>query len=131
MPQVHELYHGSPADGILSIINSNSMRPDTQHEVYFSERFEDALQHGADTSRGASFVFKAEVTIPDGASVKRLSKPGNPLTVLVTTSLPLATKVLELYVRTGRVGEFELKVIKGADAAKAYLLKGRSASHSH
>jgi hypothetical protein len=73
--------------------------------------------------RKASFAFKAEVTIVDGASVQRVVKPGNPLTVLVTTTIPLPVKILELYVRLGRVGEFQMNVIKGADAIKAYLLK--------
>jgi hypothetical protein len=35
----------------------------------------------------------------------------------------LPVKILELYVRLGRVGEFQMNVIKGADAIKAYLLK--------
>ena len=128
MERTYELFHGSPADGILSIMNEGSMRPDASHQLFYSERFEDALQHGADTKRMASFAFKAEVTVVKGATVERVVKQGNPLTVLVTTTLPLPTRILELYVRLGRVGEFELKVIKGDGAIKAYLLKVQRAS---
>ncbi len=124
MSRIYELFHGSPADSILSIMNARSMRPDVSGEIYFSERFEDALQHGADRKKGASFAFKAQVTVPDAASIERIVKPGNPLTVLVKTTVPLPTNLLELYVRLGRVGQFELKVVKGAAAIRAYLLKG-------
>lgn len=123
MLRTYELFHGSPADGILSIMNARSMRPDPSGRIFYSERFEDALQHGADTKRGASFAFKAQVTVADGAVVERTVTPGNPLTVVIKTTLPLPTNLLELYVRLGRVGQFELKVVKGAGAIKAYLLK--------
>jgi hypothetical protein len=124
MAHTYELFHGSPAAGILGIINEGRMHPDATHRLFYSERFEDALQHGADTERKASFAFKAQVTVIDGAAVERVAKSGNPLTVLVTTALPLPTKILELYVQLGRVGEFELKVIKGVEAIKAHLLQG-------
>jgi hypothetical protein len=68
-----------------------------------------------------TFAFKALVAIVDGATLARVAKPGNPLTVLVTTTLPLPTKILTLYVRLGRVGEFELKVIEGSAAIQAYF----------
>lgn len=99
------------------------MRPQGGHILLFSERMADTLQHGADQQHKASFAFKAEVTIVDGASVKKVSKHGNPFTVEVTTTLPLPVKLLELYVRTGRPGEFKTEIIKGADAIRAYLLK--------
>jgi len=123
MAHVCEWFHGAPGDTILNIIKEGVMRPDAAHQIYFSERFEDALQHGADTRRKASFAFKAQVTVVDGAALQRTARPGNPLTVLVTTALPLPAKILELYIRVGRVGEFELKVIKGVEAVKAYLLQ--------
>lgn len=123
MSRIYELFHGSPAGAILSIMNAHSMRPDPSGKIFFSERFEDALQHGADTTRGASFAFKAQVTVPDGAVVERIVTHGNPLAVVVKTTLPLPTNILELYVRLGRAGQFELKVVKGAAAIKTYLLK--------
>lgn len=124
MTRTYELFHGSPADKILSIMNSHSMRPDMSGRIFFSERYEDALQHGADIKRGASFAFKAQVTAPDSAVVQKTATPGNPFAVVIKTTLPLTTNVLELYVRTGRVGQFELKKINGASAIRAYLLNG-------
>jgi hypothetical protein len=53
------VFHGTDGDSILGIIRDSSMRPDQDGLVYFSERFDDALQHGADRKRGASFAFKA------------------------------------------------------------------------
>lgn len=131
MAHTYELFHGSAGAAILSIINDGNMRPGSTHQIFFSERFEDALQHGADTKLRASFAFKAKVTIVDGASLERVAKPGNPWTVVVTTTLPLPTTIHELYVRLGRVGEFDLKVIKGTEAIKAYLLKSQLASGGH
>ena len=103
------------------------MRPDQAHQVYFTSQFDDALQHGVDMPLGASFAFRAEVTIIGGASVQRVARPGNPVTTLVTTVLPLPIKILELYMRLGRVGEFELKKVQGAEAIRAYLLSAQKA----
>jgi len=127
MANTLEVFHGSPGGGILNILKEGKIRPDEEHHVFFTTRFEDALQHGADTALHASFAFRAEVTIVSGASVARVARPGNPMTVLVTTALPLPIKILELYVRLGRVGEFELKKIQGADAIRGYLLSSQQA----
>lgn len=114
-----ELYHGAPGDNILSMIRDRAMRPDSSHKVYFSNRFDDALQHGADLKRKATYAFKAKVTIPAGASVARESRPGNPVSVIVTTSLPLPTEILELYVRQPRATKVE--IIRGIEAIKRLL----------
>lgn len=127
MPNELTLFHGATGDNILSIIRERSMRPDRDGLVYFSEKFEDALQHGADTRRKASFAFKAAITIPAGATVTRATKPGNPLTVLVRTVTPLPARLLEMYVRLGRVGAFELKKVSGSENIKTYL-EGQTAA---
>jgi hypothetical protein len=127
MPNELTLFHGATGDEILSVIRERSMRPDRDGLVYFSEKFEDALQHGADTRRKASFAFKALITIPAGATVTRTTKQGNPLTVLVRTLTPLPTRLLEMYVRLGRVGAFELKTVSGIENIKTYL-EGQSAA---
>ena len=103
------------------------MRPDPRHQIYFSERFDDALQHGADVKRGASFAFKAMVAIPAGASMSRTSRPGNPVAVVVTTTQPLPTRIIELYVRLGRAPRFELETIKGIEQIKKYLTRTKAA----
>jgi hypothetical protein len=119
MANEHEWFHGSPGDNILSIIRDRSMRPDASHKLYFSHRYDDAFQHGADLKRRAAFAFKAKVTLPSGASVVRESRPGNPIAIIVTTVQPLATQILELYVR--RPNEPKIEVIKGVEVIKAYL----------
>jgi hypothetical protein len=130
MANTHEVFHGTEGANILNILKDGSIRPDVSHEVYFSTRFEDALQHGADMQLHASFAFRGEVTIVSGASVQRVSRPGNPSTMLVTTTLPLPISIVELYVRLGRAGEFELKQVKGAAEIKAYLLLAQKAGHA-
>src|SRR4051812_3119043 len=104
------LFHGSPGDNILNIIRDGSMRPDPNHEIYYSATLEDAFVHGADSKRKAAFVFKARITLPAGASQKRESRPGNPLAVIVTSSLPVSTLVLELYVRPARTSMYQTVV---------------------
>src|SRR5579884_2597795 len=102
MSNEYELFHGTPGDNILTIIKEHSMRPGPDHKVYYSQKFEDALQHGVDTKRRAAFAFKGKVTVPAGASLTREQRPGNPLAVIVTTIQPLPTQILELYVRAAR-----------------------------
>jgi hypothetical protein len=103
------------------------MRPDRDGLVYFSERFEDALQHGADTKRGASFAFKATVAVPAGASLSRTTRPGNPYAVVIKTLVPLPVRITELYARLGRVGQFELKTVSGLENIKSYLQGSKGA----
>ena len=123
MSTEYEFFHGTEADKVLSILDQGSMRADASHEIYFSQRFEDALQHGADMKRGAAFAFKARVTIPDGASIRRVQRPGNPLTVIVTTALPLPVAIQEMYVRLPGNDGFRLEIVKGVHAIRAFLLR--------
>ena|SRR5208337_1056135 len=117
--KIYELYHGADGDEILSIIRDASMRPNAEHEIFFSERFDDALQHGGDRKRKLTFAVKAQISLPATASLKRTSKPGNPLTVIVTTTMPLPASILELYVRTPH--QQHLQVVKGLAAIKTFL----------
>jgi hypothetical protein len=115
------LYHGAPGDAILQIIADGAMRPDSDHKIYFSELPNDALMHGADRKRKATFAFKATVRIPAGASQARISVPGNPRTVLITTVIPVPVEILELYIRQPR--ETEISTIRGAAIIKSYLMQ--------
>ncbi len=117
--KTYELYHGTDGDSILSILRDGLMRPDAEHRVFFSERFEDALQHGGDLKRKLTFAFKAQVALPATASVERTTKPGNPLTVIVNSTAPLPTTLLELYVRTPH--QQHLQIVKGIAAIKTFL----------
>lgn len=117
--KTYELYHGTNGDSILSIMRDGLMRPNAQHQTFFSERFEDALQHGGDLKRKLTFAFKAQVVLPSAASLERTAKPGNPLTVIVNCTTPLPTTLLELYVRTPH--QQHLQVLKGTPAIKSFL----------
>jgi hypothetical protein len=117
--KTYDLYHGTDGDSILSILREGVMRPDAERRTFFSERFEDALQHGGDLKRKLTFAFKAQVALRLGATLERTSKPGNPLTVIVNSPAPLPTTILELYVRTPH--QQHLQVVKGAAAIKAFL----------
>jgi hypothetical protein len=119
--KTYELYHGTNGDNILSILQEGLMRPSAQHKVFFSQKFEDALQHGGDLKRKLTFAFKAQVVLPSVASLERTSKPGNPLTVIVDSIAPLPTTILELYVRTPH--QQHLQVVKGAAAIRVFLLQ--------
>jgi hypothetical protein len=117
--KIYELYHGTDGDSILSIIRDGFMRPNAEHKMFFSERFDDALQHGGDLKQKLTFAFKAQVTLPGTASLERTTKPGNPLTVIVTSSVNLPTTILELYVRTPH--QQHLQVVKALPAIKKFL----------
>ena len=117
--KIYELYHGTDGDSILSIIRDGFMRPNAEHKIFFSERFDDALQHGGDLKRKLTFAFKAQVTLPGAASLERTSKPGNPLTVIVTSTANLPTTILELYVR--KPHQQHLQIVKGLPAIKKFL----------
>jgi hypothetical protein len=121
MSNQFEVFHGTDGDNILSIIRDGSMRPDSNHEIYYSIRFEDVLAHGADSKRKAAFGFKARIQLPAGASQRRESRPGNPIAIIVTTALPLPTEILELYVRPANSTSME--IVRGIEAIKGHLLR--------
>ena len=114
-----EVYHGANGDNILSIIRDGVMRPDSNREIYFSATNEDVFQHGGDIKRNATFGFKARITLPAGATQRRESRQGNPRAVIVTSTLPVPTEILELYVRLPRASNYE--TIHGVQAIKARL----------
>jgi hypothetical protein len=67
------------------------------------------------------FAFKAQVTIPPGASIQKVATKGNDLAVIVTSALPIPVTILELYARN--LQQQTLETIKGSEAAKAFLLR--------
>jgi hypothetical protein len=121
MSNQFEVFHGTDGDNILSIIRDGSMRPDSNHEIYYSIWFEDVLAHGADSKRKAAFGFKARIQLPAGASQRRESRSGNPIAIIVTTALPLPTEILELYVRPANATSIE--IVRGIEAIKGHLLR--------
>ncbi|HEY6466407.1 MAG TPA: hypothetical protein VIY69_10480 [Candidatus Acidoferrales bacterium] len=100
--RVHDLYHGSNGDKILAIIREGVMRPN--NGVLFFGRFESQyphlFQYGADSKRGASYVIKVRVSLPEGAELKSHVRGGAPSdSWLLETRQVVSCQVLELYIR--------------------------------
>ena len=115
------LYHGTNGDNILSIIKSGEMRSGADGKVFFARfRWDSALMHGPDSKRGASFVVKVEIELPDGAVRSYESTKGVNDTLVIITTCPIPTKVLELHVRVAS-RPFVFKHIIGEERIKAYL----------
>jgi hypothetical protein len=118
-----QLYHGTNADNIISIINHHQIKPNYQKEIFFGRYdWRVLFMHGGDTSRKAAFVISVEVDIPNEIKKQFTSTQGVQNTLKVVTNVPLPAKVLELFVRK-RVDEgYEEMRIKGEIAIKQYLL---------
>ena len=97
-----ELFHGTTANNILSIMKDGAIRP-SNGEVYFvrqESQLHHAFAYGADISQSAAFVIKVRAKIPDGLSLKPKARPGAPSdTWVLETDKPIAVEVLRLYVR--------------------------------
>jgi hypothetical protein len=102
-----ELYHGTKADNILSIMKEGLIRPNNG-KIYCARsesEYPTLFQYGADTSRGAAFVIKVRAELLDNSRFKAVSRPGAPRDAwALETGLPLKVEVLKLYVRI-RPGE--------------------------
>jgi hypothetical protein len=114
------LFHGTPAGNILEILRIGKINPGNDGKVYFS-RFnpEWVFQYGADRSRGASFVLKLKVFIPDGLEKEYTTRPGVDHTLIIPTRDPLAVEVLELYIRRSK--PFAIETIRGSLAIRSAL----------
>jgi hypothetical protein len=120
--QVHELYHGTTAENILSIMKDGAIRP-SNGEVYFikqESQLHNAFSYGADISRSAAFVIKVRAKIPDGLSFKPKARSGAPSdTWALETQNPIAVEVLRLYVRHKPGQPIEIK--DGAAEIRRYM----------
>jgi len=119
---VQDLYHGTLASAVLSIMREGVIRP-SNGEIYFirqESQLHNAFLYGADVSRHAAFVIKVRANIPDGLSLKRLDRQGAPLdTWVAKTSKPIAVEVLRLYVRRKIYEPLEIK--DGSVEIRRYL----------
>lgn len=115
------LFHGTDGDGILGIITSGSILPGNGRIFFSKYRWEEALMHGADTTRQATFVIKVSVSMPDNVASYSTSTPGVRVTSVLETVVPLRAKVLELYVRKPTANGFETSRVVGAQAIQQYL----------
>jgi hypothetical protein len=117
-----QLFHGADGGKILFTLNSGTLIPDSQGEIYFDETsYGNCFVHGADSARKASFVLKVEVEL-DGLHYYRAQKPGNPTTLVAKTNSPLSVRVLEMFVRAGTRDEgFEFEHIVGEEKIRLRL----------
>jgi hypothetical protein len=117
------LFHGTPGDNVLSILATGSLQPGRDQRVYFSPfEWADVLSYGADASRGANFVIKVRVVLPDEVEKELTSRPGVANTLIATTSASLRAEVLEMYVRRfSATNQFVFEKVIGPQAIKKFL----------
>jgi len=113
-------YHGTNGDNVLNILNSGVMRP-SNGEIYLSENLADTFVHGADTKRGAAFSTNVTLFVPEGADIVRVSRPGNPQTIIIRTNTPIVTRVNALYARVRLEGAFVVSLFSGERAIRNIL----------
>ncbi|MGA9390045.1 MAG: hypothetical protein WBV69_06320 [Candidatus Sulfotelmatobacter sp.] len=119
--KTQDLYHGTSADNILGILKDGVMKP-AGGEIFFvrqESQIHTCFVHGADRSRGAAFVVKVKIHIPDHIGLKPVPKTGNPDAWVLQANIPVKTEVIELFVR--RKPGVPLEVIKGRDLIVSYL----------
>ena len=128
---LHDLYHGSQASKLLFNIRNRSITADLSGKIYFAKlEWQNCFVHGADLETGESYVAKFRVDVPPAAQFIPDPRPGNAdaRVVTITPGSSIPAQLLELYVRRGRAGQFEVHTIPGANASR-YLetkLAGRN-----
>ena len=118
---IHELYHGARASKMLFNIRNGSITADASGKIYFAHReWQNCFVHGADVETRESYVAKFQIDLPATARIVADPKPGNAdarvVTVVPNSSIPAA--ILELYVRHGKAGEFQVHTVSGPNAAR-------------
>ena len=124
-----DLYHGADATKLVFNIRNGFLTADSQGKLFFAEReWQNCLVHGADKQVGESYVATFRVEIPDGANLAQAATSGNrdALILTVTPGAHVIAQILELHVRRGRVGSFEIATIPQT-AVQSYL-EGKIAS---
>ena len=98
---MRKLFHGLNGDDLSQALGTGTLVPDGNNEIYFDyTSFANCFVHGADRTRGRSFVIGVEVELSNH-HYRMEEKPGNPTTLIVTTIEPLPVSITELYVRSG------------------------------
>ena len=118
---LHDLYHGARANKLLFNIRNGSITADSSGKIYFAEReWQNCFVHGAVLETGESYVAKFRVDVPSAARFIPDPRPGNAdaRVVTITPGSSIPAKLVELYVRRGRAGQFEVHTIPGANAVR-------------
>ena len=119
-----DLFHGADSQKLLYYISHGSLTTDSQgkHYIAQSDRRK-CLVHGADSTTKESYVLKVRINIPQDIVIERSPRPGNEDALILTTiaGRRLPCEFLEMYVRSGKVGEFETMVITGSHI-EGYLI---------
>ena len=108
---LHDPYHGARANKLLFNIRNGSITADSSGKIYFAEReWQNCFVHGADLETGESYVAKFRVDVPSAARFISDPRPGNAdaSVVTITPGSSIPAKLVELYVRCGRAGQFEV-----------------------
>jgi hypothetical protein len=116
-----KVFHGTTGSGILGILAEGGFNPG---KTFFSGGLHSSFMHGADTSRGASFVIEVEVDVSGAESVKASATPGVPRTTTVTSGSKVPATITRMFVRRRDAeaeGGYVIEVIEGKDAIERYL----------
>ena len=116
-----DLYHGAEGSKLLFNIRNNGLTADSSGNIYFAEsEWRNCLMHGADLKTGESYAAKFRIDIPASARFIPDPKHGNPdaWVLTITPGATVSAQLLELYVRRGKVGQFEVHTISGANARR-------------
>lgn len=121
----YDLYHGASAEKMLFNIRNRGLTADNEGKIYFSQHeWKNCLVHGADRATGESYVARVRLAVPPGVKIDRSPRAGNPdaFILIAAPQRHINCEFLELFVRSGTVGEFEINNIPGP-AIESYLLK--------
>ncbi|MGH9946291.1 MAG: hypothetical protein ACRD6X_03735 [Pyrinomonadaceae bacterium] len=113
---LHSLFHGANAEKLLFNIRNFGLTADGEGKLYFSQNeWKNCLVHGADLATAECYVVKVKIDFPADVKIDRSPRAGNP-DALIAQTLPqrlIRCEFVELYVRSGRVGDFQIKIIPG------------------
>jgi hypothetical protein len=119
-----DLYHGAEGRKMLFNIGNQSLTADSQGRLFFAlSEWQNCLVHGADSQLGESYVGKFRVEVPADAELINNPTSGNRDAKILSTrpGAQVRATIIELYVRRGRVGDFEIETIVGQGQIQRYL----------
>ncbi|HSU25257.1 MAG TPA: hypothetical protein VLI65_04700 [Pyrinomonadaceae bacterium] len=122
-----DLYHGANAEKMLFNVMNGALTADSEGKIFFAQHeWRNCLMHGTERSTRESYVVKVTVDFPAEVRVERTPVHGNSDAVILhlEPGARVSAKFLEMYVRSGKVGSFEMKIVTGP-AIQPYLMNAR------